>query len=542
MLQQKVDYSKYIPRKLKNQDGFIDPSKSRTYFVFGNRGSGKSSVDEVIAEIDYDNGHVIMDIHSASNYESLYWCMCLDCKKQWDSWREINNRKPVEQREEEPLHCNCFKRYPILLVVPDYIEFDQEALDIFNEKYISREKWIASGGDPENFRIKKRTVEEDKKGEKITRISSEPRIDPDYKEWIKIHRLHVPNKGFKNRDVFVSELTHGLLTAQKERRIFVINPKFYRNISHKLVVLEKIIREIPDIISSVFVPLSPQKVGEMRGINKSVSYGDMTPRERNYHRVTILMREFGSLVSQQLNEEKNQVIIKKAIFGIIKVIRQFSISGCFDAQRYADLYSGVRDQRDVLIFRRSNIDIFPKEYEWLRKELAEVKEAKIKEIGIETANLLYPNFEDLANDQMFVLFPEKTPSGKRYKIFKVGMPNFHHHQEDDHFEQMTGIKKDNAVETGTWRFIDKTADGTLVDSAKDVQNEDKKLQEAKTQQVFEIIMKMKNPLDGTKKSKDQEIFDHLKTVNMLPDSWKGVTNLRVFITRTKKRIAKARQT
>jgi len=86
----------------------------------------------------------------------------------------------------------------------------------------------------------------------------------------------------------------------------------------------------------------------------------MTPRERNYHRVTILMREFGSLVSQQLNEEKNQVIIKKAIFGIIKVIRQFSISGCFDAQRYADLYSGVRDQRDVLIFRRSNIDIFPK--------------------------------------------------------------------------------------------------------------------------------------------------------------------------------------
>jgi len=529
-MKQVIDYTKYLRKKQKNPNGFIDPSKSRTYMIFGNKGSGKSSTDELIAQKNYEEGHTIMDIHSASNYESLFWAICHDCKKQWDEWREKNNKKPVQEREEEQTHCNCSTRYPILLVVPDYVEIDQSALDIFNEKFISKEKWIEKGGNPEQFRIQKRHED--------GHIYTEPRIDPDYREWIKVRKLHVPNKGFKNREIFVEELTHAMLTAQKERRIFVINTKFYKTVDHKLVTLEKMIREIPEIVSSHFKPLTPEEVGEMRNIHRPVPFDQMTPQESNYHRVTILMREFGSLVAQQLNEERNQVIVKKAIFGIIKIIRQFRMSGIFDAQRYGDVYAGVRDQRDCLIFRRSNIDIFPKDYEWFRNELKETKEQKINEIGFEYANILYPNIEDLKDNQMYVLYPEKTPSGKRYNLFNVGMPDFHHRQEDDDFEQLTGIKKENALAKGTWRFISKDGEGKLLDSQRDIQNEDRKLQEVKLQQVYETAYRLMHPIGTAKKMKADEVYEHLKTVDLIPEGWKGTNNLRVFMTRMKGRIQK----
>ncbi len=538
MAVQQIEHEKYIPRRLKNRDGFIDPSLSMIYMIQGDRGEGKSSLDEKIAEENYSSGHTILDIHSASNYESLYWAVNHGCKEYWDNWRKKQELLPLDKRKKELPHCDCDTRYKILLVVPDYVEMDQEAIDIFNGKYISREKYLENGGDPTKFRIQKRHESVDSKGDPVVSISTERRVDPDYVEYLKVRKLHVPNKGFKNREIFVEELTYAMLTAQKDRRIFVINPKFYKDVQHKLKTLEMIVREIPDIVSSHFKPLTSQDVMEMRGTTKYVPYNKFTKFERNYHRVTVLMREFGSLVSQQLNEERNQVIVKKAIFGIIKVIRQFRMSGIFDFQRYADIYSGVRDQRDIFLWRKSNIDIFPKDYEWLKKLIAEDRIEEAKNIGFEYAQKLYPNFEDLKKDQMYVLYKNKNSKGRRYKLFKVAMPKFHHRQEDDDFEQDWGIKKETVISKGTWRFVIKNKDGDTIDSVKDEQREDKKVQDANMQKLYELATSMLVPVSGKKKMTYDEVYEHLNGLKMIPVGWAGSGNLRTMISRTKKRLAK----
>ena len=77
-----------IDRKPKNPDAFINPFQSCIYFSQGNRNSGKSSFDEVIAEEHYRAGHTILDLHSAGNYESLYWCISHNCQDFWTKWRE----------------------------------------------------------------------------------------------------------------------------------------------------------------------------------------------------------------------------------------------------------------------------------------------------------------------------------------------------------------------------------------------------------------------------------------------------------------------
>ena len=538
MALQEIQHEKYLPRKLKNRDGFIDPSLSMIYMIQGDRGTGKSTTDERIAEENYLSGHTVLDLHSASNYESLYWAVNHECKKYWDNWRIENEKLPLAKRKGEQPHCNCNKRYPILLVIPDYCEMDQSAIDNFNGKYITREKYLANGGNPEQFRIQKRHESTDDRGDPVVSISTEQRVDPDYVEYLKVRKLHVPNKGFKNRDIFVEELTYAMLCAQKERRILVINPKFYKDVQHKLKTLEMIVREIPDIVSSHFKPLTPMEVAKRRGVSQPIPFRQYTKFERNYHRISVLMREFGSLVAQQLNEERNQVIVKKAIFGIIKVIRQFRASGIFDFQRYSDIYSGVRDQRDIFIFRKCNIDIFPKDYEWLKKQIAEDRELHAKDIGFEYAQKLYPNFEDLKKDQMYVLYKDKNSKGKRYKLFKVAMPNFHHRQEDDDFEQDWGIRKETVISKGTWRFITQTKDGQTVDSVKDEQREDKKVQQAKEQSIYETANKLLHPDDPTKKMKADEVYEHLKTLNLTLGNWTSTNNLRVFLSRYKKRLQK----
>src|SRR3990172_2457234 len=99
-----------IEQKAKNPNAFINPFKAFIYFIMGNRGSGKSSLDEVIAEENFKAGHTVLDLHSAGNYESLYWVINKKCKEFWERWRAINEKKPKNEQENEPLHCLCETR------------------------------------------------------------------------------------------------------------------------------------------------------------------------------------------------------------------------------------------------------------------------------------------------------------------------------------------------------------------------------------------------------------------------------------------------
>ena len=523
---QEYQHLRGIKRKSKNPNAFIDPFVASITFVQGNRGSGKSSVDELIAEQHFKMGHTVMDLHSAGNYESLYWCIKHDCKVFWDKWRAEQEKIPdVMNRQEEPLHCNCENRYKIILVVPDYVQFDEDAIDNFNGRYYTKKEWSDFG----NFEYGKIVTKPN--GENVR----ERPVRPDYTQWIKVRKLSIPNKGYKNRDQFVNELTEVMLMARNERRIVVLNPVFYKDVAHKLVTLEKILRELPQIVQTNFKAMTPRTVAQSRGVDTPIPFGQWTPQEENKHRVTLLMREFGSLVSSQLTEERNQVIVKKAVFALVKVIRHFHISLVGDFQRANDIYSGVREQRDYFVWRCSNIDIVSDEYEWLRRDIKE-KRDMILEKGLPAqAWAMYPNLEDLKPNQMYVLYPQKNEKGLRYKLFTVAMPSFHHHQADDDFEEETGMIKETVNIQGTWRIVTKTDKGELIGSEKDRLNEDKKVKDANMQKIFDIANALLYPSDPTKKKmKAQEVFDHISDLGIRPDGW-SMSAFRKWMQRERKK-------
>ncbi len=174
---QEYQHLRNIKRRSKNPDAFIDPYIASITFVQGNRGSGKSTVDELIAEEHFKMGHTVLDLHSAGNYESLYWCIKHDCKEFWDKWRAEQEKIPeVMNRQEEPLHCTCDNRYKIVLVVPDYVQFDEETIDNFNGRYYSKKEWSDLG----NFEYGRIVTKQN--GDKVR----EKPIKANYVQWIKV--------------------------------------------------------------------------------------------------------------------------------------------------------------------------------------------------------------------------------------------------------------------------------------------------------------------------------------------------------------------
>ena len=139
------------------------------------------------------------------------------------------------------------------------------------------------------------------------------------------------------------------------------------------------------------------------------------------------MREFGSLVASMLTEERNQVIVKKAVFALVKVCRHFHVSLVGDMPRGGDVLKNVRDQRDFFLWKQSNIDIVPEDYNWMRVMIKEFRDKVAEKVGIQYAQKMYPNLEDLKPNQMYVLYPKKNERGNIFKLFNVRMPEFHHH-------------------------------------------------------------------------------------------------------------------
>ncbi len=520
-----------IEQSPKNPNAFINPFKAFIYFIMGNRGSGKSSLDEVIAEENFKAGHTILDLHSAGNYESLYWVINKDCKKFWERWRIENDKKPEKEREIEKPHCNCDSRYKIVLVVPDYVEIDQIAIDEFNGKFYSKKEWSELGHFEYGSLVTKSN------GEKV----KEKPVKPDFIEWIKVRKIHVPNKGYKNRELFVADLTEIMLMGKNERRIITYNPIFFREVNHKLLILEKTLRELPEIIRSNFKTNTPRSIAKQRGVEKPVPFSKWTVKEKNSHRVTLLIREFGSLVASMLTEERNQVIVKKAVFALVKICRHFHVSLVGDMQRGGDVLKNVRDQRDFFIWKQSNIDIVPEDYNWLRVMIKEFRDKVTEKVGIGYAQKMYPNFEDLRPDEMYVLYPKKNEKGNIFKLFHVRMPHFHHHSADDDFEEDTPLIKETGKNKAiaTWRFVDKKKDGELIESAQDLLNEDKKMKVSNMDKIFDLTVSMMNPTDPSKpKMKQKEVFDHVIAMGLAPDDWSFTGYQKWFQRQKKKRIPK----
>ncbi|KKQ99330.1 MAG: hypothetical protein UT24_C0024G0005 [Candidatus Woesebacteria bacterium GW2011_GWB1_39_12] len=542
-----VEYHHVYDRELISSDNkkrpkYITPEMTSVIFTQGNKGSGKSSLDEFIAMENFEAGHTVVDLLSADNYESLFYMINLNCKKYWEEKaKDPNNVIPK-------YHCNCDKRYKLLVLVPDYVQIDQKALDAptLNHKYYSKKEW--KDAHPDSLEMP--TVLHCKKCDIISvgdntdigclicgckeRVRTPP-IHPGYKEWIKVKHITIPNKGFKNRDLFIQQLTDALITGRDERRIVSINGIFNKNRIHKYRLTEQILREIKQIILSNFIPHDEYSVAKKRGSDKPIPKSEWSEEELNYHRITLLLREFGSVAPAGLKGVNEETLVKKALLDTIRLVRHAYITIIADFQRHADVIPAIRDQKDFFIFKQTNQDMFPMEgYGWVWNEVKIQHDTVARETNPALADRVCPMIEDFKPSQMLVLYKDKLPNGRRWKIERAGRPKFHHKQENDNFEKITGLEFGN-----TWRFVTEDENGQTVQTVKNEINEDKKVSESRQQSLYELVSKMKNPIDPTKKKMSYgEIYDHCKTLNLIPESWKGVDNLRKFMSDFNKKFNK----
>lgn len=515
------EYGRDVIPEAQRAGYYIYPFRSTTTYIQGNKGSGKSAVEEYISTVNYNCGHTNLDILGADNYENLFYAICLNCKAYWE--KQEKEKKPVPR-----LHCKCDRRYKILVIVPDYVKIEQEFVDapLMNHKYLSKKELIEQN--QEN-------------GETIFEYDSKnPPLHPDYVEWFRFVKIPVPNKGFKNRDKFVDVLTKAILMAHDERRIIVFNPVFTKDKKHKFKIIEHIIREMGAIIRTHLKPHTGLSVARERAktnplINPSVPipYKKWTDQEKNSHRASLFLREFGSVAPAGLKGEADETLVKKALLNIIRVVRQYRITLVADFQRHADVIASIRDQRDFFFWKATNPDMFPQDqYGWLWDMIAEEHKKYEEQLGTSIADSYFPRIDDLDYDEMIVLYPKKDENGNRYLKTEAKLPDFHHRQENDDFEQITGFKFGEA-----WNFVTKNEDGTLLDSERDKQKEDKVLRDVEMQRLFEMADKMMNPTDpNIKKMKGEEVFNHLKSLNLIPEEWKDKKTMLKFMQRMRKKI------
>ena len=252
-----------------------------------------------------------------------------------------------------------------------------------------------------------------------------------------------------------------------------------------------------------------------------------TKYEKNYHRMAVCMREFGSVAPSQLKVDQYETLAKKALLGFIRLCRHYNISLIGDYQRQADVFAGIKDQRDIFIFKRSNRDLIPQEWTWLQDQIDSKRQKIIDKYGNNPngwrlANLKHPKIEDLSNEYCYSVF-----ANNHVKLMKIPMPTFHHKQEIDNCENDTGIK---------WEFTGEPAQ-TTVDMAtgeKEVAVDDKN-----EKVLYDLIDGMLNPI-GKKGMKIDECFSEIMRMEdsgRITTGWKvkKPNAMRMWFSRRKKK-------
>lgn len=475
-----------------NNNVILNPNKAQVILIQGARGSGKSTTDEKFGELLYNEGHTVLDILSAPNLENCYWAVCKNCKKEWES---------MDKNARKELHCKCYSRHKILLVVPEYVEFDDYRLGLYNGKYYSKQEWANMGyiewinGDPNHIKKDMGT------------------------EWIKVVKLPVPKARDANKEQIIEKFRQCLLTARDERRILVMNPAFYKITFHWHKTLEVVIKNLGKIAIESFKPLTERDLKKPRS--------QFTKFEKNYHRMAVCMREFGSVAPSQLKVDQYETLAKKALLGFIRLCRHYNISLIGDYQRQADVFSGIKDQRDIFIFKRSNRDLIPDDWKWLQDYLENKRQKIIDKYGSNPrawglADLKFPKIEDLSNEYCYVVF-----ANNHVKLMKIPMPTFHHKREIDNFENDTGIK---------WKFTGEDMNATLdmPTGEKEVAVDDKN-----EKVLYDLIDGMLNPI-GKKGMKIDECFSEIMRMEdsgRITTGWKGKkpNAMRMWFSRRKKK-------
>jgi len=481
-------FKQRIPPKNSSKDWLSFEEPQIIYFQ-GMRGSGKSAMVSRTVERLYYEGFLILHVWSARSLENLYYSINKNCKSHYaklkiivDSYFDETHQGNLKQRcagkgllgdqyekfldiaiqsklvkhydatrfeltnlgeqlhKRELLHCNCSRALPILLAVPDYIEFDKESVDRFNGAYFKDLKHYSQ--------YFKEITAEEKKILEEGKLQIPGQLRP--RPLIKIAHFTTPTSSDRKKK-FNDEFTEIILAARKEHRIVVMNPSLFEGEMDKFDTLAEIFRMIPYLMSrsGYFKPLTAKDVG------KAKKY--WTKKQESWHKVAIVINELRSITpSSNLHADKESGKSKRAIFGFVPEARHFKTWFIADYQDPEDLYTGIKKQANLTIIKRGSRNILGENFKWLfdkveydriglARKLSHLTEnvERIEHLkAIENRHRRLKNYLDLRRP-----YVDELPDNKAYitwhnheiKLATVELPSFHHRQSTEDFLLDTGI-------------------------------------------------------------------------------------------------------
>lgn len=447
-------------------DNFIPTTKDRDYkpsvsddwmelgdepvivSTIGSRGSGKSGISDHMIKKYYDSYFTCLHLYSGRSLENLYFIVNKNCGIHFSKIKQLLKNKFAKQEhrpcrlrpsEEEKyldlaerggfikikqdgtlvftnkgkdlvnnrlLHCKCHKAIPIILLVPDYIVFNQESVDRFNGFY-----WK----DMEEY---KQIMVDITTADKELLLQGKL-LKPTYlrpKPLIKIKQFVIPSTEAR-REKFREVWTESVLMARDEHRVLVMSPLFFEG-QDKFDTLADIARYHPVLmnLSGNFEPLTEAVVGK--------PYKYWTKKQRNHHKMAIFIDEARSVIpSSKMHGEKGAGSSKKEIFDKVPEMRHFKTWLHFFYQNPADVYDGVRHNDSMTIMKRTHLGLAGDYWKWIFSRVERDRWNFIKKLA--------PNINKYDDEKNMDVIKQRANSiERRYPEIKRYIDNRRPHIEE----------------------------------------------------------------------------------------------------------------
>jgi len=286
------------------------------------------------------------------------------------------------------------KRIPITILAPETFIVPEARVDRFNGDYITKEELV-----------------------KFVKLPS-PTKKSDSEQNKKILEI----------------LTETIVECREHRRILVFNPFMFPNETEMFRILEILMRNLITISNNHFNALNPEDVGKK-------TKEEMTTREKYFHRMCFLIREFGEVAPARLKGDKSgeSTLVKKALLKFVRLARHANIDGIVDYQNASDAISEIRNQIDIWLIKTWTPDLGGEKFAHVFKKIQQKRDRIFNEVGyndraFQIANSYFPPIEKLSQYWYYLVKPGNTP-----RLRKVPELGIRHKEPDDKWWKMTGI-------------------------------------------------------------------------------------------------------
>ena len=349
---------------------------SKTYFVIGQRGSGKSVLIEWAAEKFHKKKFLVLDMFDAGDYESCYWAIpnCDTPHPKYPKDKSKNCNTPLGFRK------HCVKCNSVL-----WGNYCKKCKIHFESN-----EW--------NWEVLKVCP-------KCKAPVSEVKTD------YSILFVHPSNAQ-------VSSVNPKIIPVSAEKGLEVIVRKALSG-GH---------------IISIACGLFDADELYLTLANWMFEWIDMK-RDKIRRKAVIVIREAANVAFSQTKISEFQGDLKKAMINLIRFARHYQTTIFFDTQRFKDLNIGIRDIVETIIIKRHAfhgmpdvVDVVHKSLEWQRFKMKE-KGAELWELK---KHLTLPT--ELFPSQFIARFHDGY-----FVKNQNGMPKFHHRDPDDFFLDYAGL-------------------------------------------------------------------------------------------------------